>query len=49
MLDIGLYEVGWTLYPVGTALGDVGLDHCGFEFSVAEEFLDSPDIGAGFE
>ncbi len=47
--DWGLEGVGGALDPEGAALGDVGADHRGFEVSVAEEFLDGADVGAGLE
>ena len=47
--DNALELVGWALDPVGTALGYVGVDHCGFEVSMAQEFLYGSNVGAGFE
>ena len=47
--DIVLELVGRALYAVGAAFGYVGVDHGGFEVSVAQEFLDGADVVSVFE
>ena len=36
------------LTPKGP-LGRVGVDHCGFEVAVAQQFLDCANVGSGFQ